>query len=246
MAEKYSDSGSDDKGAKKKKKKDKKEKKHKSKDGKKERKKSKKMLKELLGKDGLEELLSKLDGSNLPEDVLAQAVLSRTEREISRSPSPFPLKGRDKRDYDYRHTNDISRNQGKDVSSRRAVISDGKSLKMTIDRRSPKNERPRSGRGDYVRRRSRDRSAEKSSRRRSRSRDRSRSPNRRSRSDHSTSKKEETFGTTNSRLMEMSMNSSSRLNADINEPTKKTFDQRQARSYSSPIWWKVNKLKKVS
>ena len=73
----------------------------------------------------------------------------------------------------------------------------------------------------YCRRRSRDRSAEKSSRRRSRSRDRSRSPNRRSRSDHSTSKKEETFGTTNSRLMEMSMNSSSRLNADINEPTKK-------------------------
>ena len=52
---------------------------------------------------------------------------------------------------DYRPTNDISRNQGKDVSSRRAVISDGKSLKMTIDRRSPKNERPRSGRGDYVR-----------------------------------------------------------------------------------------------
>ena len=39
--------------------------------------------------------------------------------------------------------------------------------------------------------------------------------------DSSQTKKEETFGTTNSRLMEMSMNSSSRLSADINEPTKK-------------------------
>ena len=150
-SEKYSDSGSDDKGAKKKKKKDKKEKKHKSKDGKKERKKSKKMLKELLGKDGLEELLSKLDGSHLPEDVLAQAVLSRTDRETSRSPSPFPLKSREKKDYDYRSTSDYSKNQAKDSSSRRAVISDGKSLKMTIDRRSPRDERPRSGRGDYIR-----------------------------------------------------------------------------------------------
>ena len=150
-SEKYSDSGSDDKGAKKKKKKDKKEKKHKSKDGKKERKKSKKMLKELLGKDGLEELLSKLDGNHLPEDVLAQAVLSRTDRETSRSPSPFPLKSREKKDYDYRSTSDYSKNQAKDSSSRRAVISDGKSLKMTIDRRSPRDERPRSGRGDYIR-----------------------------------------------------------------------------------------------
>merc|ERR1719284_537129 len=123
------------------------------------------------------------------------------------SPSPFPLKNREKRDYDYRNTSNSSRNKEKEISSRRAVISDGKSLKMTIDRSSPRDEMPRSGKGDYVRRRSRDRSVERSSRRRSRSRDRSRSPNRRSRSDHSTSKKEETFGTTNSRLMEISMNS---------------------------------------
>merc|ERR1719411_220468 len=109
MAERQSDSGSDEKTAKKKRKKEKKDKKHKSKDSKKERKKSKKMLKELLGKDGLEELLSKLDGSQLPEDVLAKAVLSRTEREISRSPSPFPLKSRERKDYDYRTPNHYSR-----------------------------------------------------------------------------------------------------------------------------------------
>merc|ERR1719411_711758 len=116
MAERQSDSGSDEKTAKKKRKKEKKDKKHKSKDSKKERKKSKKMLKELLGKDGLEELLSKLDGSQLPEDVLAQAVLSRTDRETSRSPSPFPLKSREKKDFDYRSTSDYSKNPAKDSS----------------------------------------------------------------------------------------------------------------------------------
>ena len=146
-----SDSCSDEKAAKKKRKKEKKDKKHKSKDSKKERKKSKKMLKELLGKDGLEDLLSKLDGSQLPEEVLAKAVLSRPEREISRSPSPFPLKSRERKDYDYRSTNNYSRDQGKESSSRRAVISDGKSLRMTIDRSSPRDERPKSGKGDYVR-----------------------------------------------------------------------------------------------
>ena len=70
----------------------------------------------------------------------------------------------------------------------------------------------------FCRRRSRDRSVEKSSRRRSRSPDRSRSPNRKSRSDNSNSKKDEA---TNSRLLEMSMNSNSRLNSDHNEPGKK-------------------------
>ena len=151
QSEIHSDSGTDGKTSKKKKRKDKKEKKHKSKDGKKDRKKSKKMLKELLGKDGLEDLLSKLDGGHLSDEVLAKAILSRNDREASRSPSPFPLKNREKRDYDYRNTSNSSRNKEKEISSRRAVISDGKNLKMTIDRRSPRDEMPRSGKGDYVR-----------------------------------------------------------------------------------------------
>ena len=109
------------------------------------------MLKELLGKDGLEDLLSKLDGGHLSDEVLAKAILSRNDREASRSPSPFPLKNREKRDYDYRNTSNNSRNKEKEISSRRAVISDGRNLKMTIDRNSPRDEMPRSGKGDYVR-----------------------------------------------------------------------------------------------
>merc|ERR1719150_3232589 len=169
-SDRMSDSGSDERVAKKKRRKEKKEKKHKSKDGKKERKKSKKMLKELFGKDGLEELLSKLDEGQTPEDVLARAVLAKTEKDISRSPSPRPQHSRENKEYDIkRNSYDNSRTHGKEISSRRAVVSDGKSLKMTIDRNSPREERPRSGKGDAVRRRSRDRSSDRHPRRRSRS-----------------------------------------------------------------------------
>ena len=73
----------------------------------------------------------------------------------------------------------------------------------------------------FSRRRSRDRSLERNSRRRSRSPRISRSPNRKSRSDHTNSKKEETLDSTSSRLMEMSMHSSSRLTTDNGEPPKK-------------------------
>lgn len=151
-SDRMSDSGSEERNAKKKRKKEKKEKKHKSKDDKKERKKSKKMLKELFGKDGLEELLSKLDEGHLPEDILAKAVLAKTEKDVSRSPSPRIQKSREGKEYDVKSNSyDNSRNHGKEILSRRAVVSDGKSLKMTIDRNSPREERPRSGKGDSVR-----------------------------------------------------------------------------------------------
>ena len=151
-SDKMSDSGSDEKNAKKKKKKERKEKRHKSKDGKKERKKSKKMLKELFGKDTLAELLNKIDEGELPEDVLAKAVLAKTEREISRSPSPRPQQSKERKDQDAKEAlYDNSQRTQKEVSSRRAVVSDGKSLKMTIDRNSPRDERPRIGKGESVR-----------------------------------------------------------------------------------------------
>merc|ERR1719225_2285111 len=99
------------------------------------KKKSKKMLKELLGKDTLEELLSKLEEGQNPEDVIAKAVQSKNERNVSRSPSPRPQRVRERKEHDSkRYSHDESRNQGKENSSRRAVVSDGKSLKMTIDR----------------------------------------------------------------------------------------------------------------
>ena len=151
-SDRMSDSGSEERNAKKKRKKEKKEKKHKSKDGKKERKKSKKMLKELFGKDGLEELLSKLDEGHLPEDILAKAVLAKTEKDVSRSPSPRLQHSREGKEYvAKRNSYDNSRHHGKEISSRRAVVSDGKNLKMTIDRNSPREERTRSGKGDTVR-----------------------------------------------------------------------------------------------
>merc|ERR1719273_2103766 len=179
-SDRVSDSGSDERAAKK------------------ERKKSKKMLKELFGKDGLEELLSKLDEGHLPEDILAKAVLAKTEKDVSRSPSPRIQHSRDGKEYDVkRNSYDKPRNHSKEISSRRAVVSDGKSLKMTIDRNSPREERPRSGKGDSVRRRSRDRSNDRRSRRRSRSN--SGSPSRSTRSDHMSSKKAEH---TSTRLME--------------------------------------------
>ena len=148
QAEKNSDSSSEEKILKKKRKKEKKEKKHK-KDEKKGRKKSKKMLKELLGKDTLEELLSKLEEGQNPEDVIARAVLSKNERNVSRSPSPRPQSIRERKEHDSkRYSYDESRNQGKDNSSRRAVVSDGKNLKMTIDRDSPREDRTRRGKRD--------------------------------------------------------------------------------------------------
>lgn len=175
------------------------------------------MLKELFGKDGLEELLSKLDEGHLPEDILAKAVLAKTEKDVSRSPSPRIQKSREGKEYDVKSNSyDNSRNHGKEILSRRAVVSDGKSLKMTIDRNSPREERPRSGKGDSVRRRSRDRSDDRRSRRRSHSN--SASPSRSSRSDHLSSKKADH---TSTRLMEMSMQSSSRLTSDNVEPQKK-------------------------
>ena len=148
QAEKNSDSSSEEKILKKKRKKEKKEKKHK-KDEKKGRKKSKKMLKELLGKDTLEELLSKLEEGQNPEDVIARAVQSKNERNVSRSPSPRPQRMRERKEHESkRYSYDESRNQGKENSSRRAVVTDGKSLKMTIDRDSPREERPRRGKRD--------------------------------------------------------------------------------------------------
>ena len=148
QAEKNSDSSSEEKISKKKRKKEKKEKKHK-KDEKKGRKKSKKMLKELLGKDTLEELLSKLEEGQNPEDVIARAVQSKNERNVSRSPSPRPQRMRERKEHESkRYSYDESRNQGKENSSRRAVVTDGKSLKMTIDRDSPREERTRRGKRD--------------------------------------------------------------------------------------------------
>lgn len=150
-SDRMSDSDAEEKVTKKKRRKDKKEKK-KSKDSKKERKKNKKMLKELFGKDGLEKLLNKIDEGQLPEDILAKAVLAKTEKEMSRSPSPRPQNSREKKDHGLKTTSyEESRSQGKESRSRRAVVSDGTSLKMTIDRNSPREERPRGGKGDSVR-----------------------------------------------------------------------------------------------
>lgn len=180
------------------------------------------MLKELFGKDALEELLNKIDEGELPEDVLAKAVLAKTEREISRSPSPRPQQSKERKDPDLKSDlYDNSKDHPKETLSRRAVVSDGKSLKMTIDRNSPREERPRSGKGDFVRRRSRDRSVERHSRQRSRSHSNSRSPNGNSKMDRLSDKKAENEGSTSSRLMEMSLQSTSRLTSDTLEPHKK-------------------------
>ena len=144
-----SDSDTEEK-TKKKRRKEKKQKKHKAKGTKKEeKKKSKKMLKELFGKDGLEKLLNKIDEGELPEDILAKAVLSRTEKaKRPKSPSPMP-RNRGRRDDDTSGY-EGSRSQGRESQGRRAVVSDGTSLKMTIDRNSPREERPR-GKGDSIR-----------------------------------------------------------------------------------------------
>ena len=150
-SDKMSDSDTEDRATKRKRRKDRKEKKHKSKDSKKERKKNKKMLKELLGKDGLEKLLNQIDEGQLPEDILAKAVLAKTEGEMSNSPSPRPQHSRERKNNDLKTSYDESRSQGKESQSRRAVVSDGTSLKMTIDRNSPRDERPKVGKGDSVR-----------------------------------------------------------------------------------------------
>jgi len=105
-----------------------------------------------------------------------------------------------------RYSYDESRNQGKENSSRRAVVTDGKSLKMTIDRDSPREERTRRGKRDTDRRGSHERSEKNHSRRRSISR--SPSPKRQLRVDDSISSKGDESEKTNSRLMEMSMQSS--------------------------------------
>ena len=146
------DSETEEPVSKKKRKKDKKDKRQKSKDGKKERRKTRKKLKDLFGKDGLEQLLKNIDESDLPEDILAKAVLAKTEREFSKSPSPRPQHSREKTDRDLKIKSfSDSRSKGSESKSRRAVVSDGKSLKMTIDRNSPREERPRSNKVDSVR-----------------------------------------------------------------------------------------------
>ena len=73
----------------------------------------------------------------------------------------------------------------------------------------------------FFRRRSRDRSVERRSRRRSRSHSNSRSPDRNYKNDRLNDKREEHLKNTSSRLMEMSMQSSSRLTSDTLEPQKK-------------------------